>query len=125
MVYVLVLKFKCSLHEVEGLLESKAHLNNPHSAEATVVRQEAIMLDRINTILAGEQIAAAQAVQESENAASTTNNTTGHENHPTTVESNKNKSNIRASPTVLLLTADDRSTGKYKNRQQKCWQKPV
>ncbi len=83
------------------------------------------MLDRINTILAGEQIAAAQAVQESENAASTTNNTTGHENHPTTVESNKNKSNIRASPTVLLLTADDRSTGKYKNRQQKCWQKPV
>jgi hypothetical protein len=53
--------FKRSLHEVKGLLESKAYLKNPDSAEATAARQEALVLDGINNILSGGQIAAARA----------------------------------------------------------------
>jgi hypothetical protein len=48
--------FKCSLHEVKGLLESKAYLRNPDSAEATAARQEAIVLEGINVIMSGGKI---------------------------------------------------------------------
>ena len=112
--------FKHSLHDLKGLLDSKAYLKNPDSAEAAAARHEAIVLDGINTILAGGQIAAARAIQESQNAGSTTNNsannnTTGNDNNPNTTESNtNNNNNIRGSPTVSLLTADDNSTGKLK-----------
>jgi hypothetical protein len=73
---------------VKGLLESKAYLKNPDSAKATAARREALVLDRINNILSGGQIAAAQAVQESQNAGASTNNnmadnTTGNENNTT------------------------------------------
>jgi hypothetical protein len=37
--------FKRSLHEVKGLLESKAYLRNPDSAEATAGCQEALVLE--------------------------------------------------------------------------------
>jgi hypothetical protein len=113
--------FKRSLHEVRGLLESKAYLKNPDSAEATAARQEAVVLDRINNILSGGQIAAARAVQDSQNAravqdsqnaGSATNNNMA--DNTTVNENNATNNNVRGSPTVSLLTADDNSTSKYR-----------
>jgi hypothetical protein len=112
--------FKRSLHEVKGLLESKAYLKNPDSAEATATRQEALVLDGINNILSGGQIAAAQAVQESQSAGAATNNNTAdntnsNENNTTNSRINSNNNNnVRGSPTVSLLTADDNSASKYR-----------
>jgi hypothetical protein len=104
---------KCSLHEVKGFLDSKFYQKNPDSAAAAAAGYEAIVLDRINTILAGGQIAAARVVQENQNAGNTTNNTTGNENNPTNAGRNNNN-NIRGSRTISLLTAKDNITGKYK-----------
>jgi hypothetical protein len=80
-----------------------------------------LVWDGIHTILSDGQIAAAQAVQESQNADSannnsTTDNTTGNEHNPTNsgINNHNNNNNVRGSPTVLLLTADDNSTSKYR-----------
>jgi cell wall-associated NlpC family hydrolase len=106
---------------VRGLLESKAYLKNPDSAEATAARQEAVVLDRINNILSGGQIAAARAVQDSQNAravqdsqnaGSATNNNMA--DNTTVNENNATNNSVRGSPTVSLLTADDNSTSKYR-----------
>jgi hypothetical protein len=53
--------FKRSLHEVKGLLESKAYLRNPGSAEATAAPEEALVLEGINVIMSGGKINAAHS----------------------------------------------------------------
>jgi hypothetical protein len=73
--------FKRSLHEVKGLLESKAYLRNPDSVEATAARQEALVLEGINVIMSGGEI----------NAAHSNNNPVVNEEH--SVNKNDNDRN--------------------------------
>ncbi len=74
-----------------------------------------LVWDGIHTILSDGQIAAAQAVQESQNADSANNNSTT-DNNPTNsgINNHNNNNNVRGSPTVSLLTADDNRTSKYR-----------
>ncbi len=54
--------FKRSLHEVKGLVESKVYLNNPNSSNAAAARQQATLLEGINSVLNGEPVISSAAV---------------------------------------------------------------
>jgi hypothetical protein len=49
-----VLNCQC-LHDVKGMLDSKAYLKNPNSSNAAQARAQTMVLDSINSLMNGEQ----------------------------------------------------------------------
>jgi hypothetical protein len=106
--------FKRSLHEVKGLLESKAYLRNPDSAEATAARQEAIVLEGINVIMSGGEINAADSnnnpvLTEERNGLRGSKERGVNDN-----DRNQDRSGLRGSPVASLLTIDDDTNSKLR-----------
>jgi len=119
--------FKRSLHEVKGLLESKAYLKNPDSVEAAASRQEAVVLEGINILMAGGEInSPAETSTETRNnertsrsidtdRSSNNNDTDRNSTNNNGNNRSRERSSIRASPTASLLTVDDDVSSKRKS----------
>jgi hypothetical protein len=123
--------FKQSLHEVKGLLKSKAYLKNPDSVEAAASPQEAVVLEGINILMAGGEINSyAEALMETPHNNNSNEECSSHNNdsdcsshnNDTYCNSSNNgnncsreQSNIRASPTASLLMVDDDASSKRKS----------
>jgi hypothetical protein len=122
--------FKRSLHEVKGLLESKACLRNPDSAEAKAARQEALVLEGINVIMSGGEINAAHSnnnpvVNKERSVNKNDNDHNGDRNGSRGSEEcsvndsdrndcNQDRNGLRGSPVASLLTMEDDTNSKLR-----------
>jgi hypothetical protein len=122
--------FKSSLHEVKGLLESKAYLRNPDSAEATAAHQEALVLEGINVIMSGGEINAAHSnnnpVVNEERSVNNNDNDRNRDrnglrgskecsiNDNDRNDHNRDRNGLRGSPVASLLTMEDDTNRKLR-----------
>jgi hypothetical protein len=116
-----------AIHEVKGLLESKAYFRNPDSAEATAVRQEALVLEGINVIMSGGEINAAHSnnnpVINEEHSVNNNDNDRNRdrnglrgseERSVNDNDHNRDRNVLRGSPVASLLTMEDDTNSKFR-----------